>query len=180
MKQIILVVLVFSQSLLAQKRYSYPTARGSGVATSSGSSVTYDVSASFGNYNNATYNEINLGLNWLLSDYLNWRNSLFNRFGENITSVSGLDSSLRLQTTVSSDEETFGLHAFLGPGVRLASDNWNAYFGEAGLVFKLGGLKIGAGIKAMTYVDHRKDKSNKELPQNDQQVFLILSGGGIL
>jgi biotin synthase-related radical SAM superfamily protein len=25
-----------------------------------------------------------------------------------------------------------------------------------------------------------KDKSNKELPQNDQQVFLILSGGGSL
>lgn len=144
------------------------------------SRLIYDVSASFGNYNNSSYQEINLGLNWLVGDYLNWRNSLFNRFGANSESISGLDSSLRLQTTSMSSDDSFGFHAFAGPGVRLATNNWNAYFAEAGLVFKIGGLKIGAGLKSMSYIESRKDKSQQELPKNDQQVFLILSGGGTL
>jgi hypothetical protein len=175
---LLLAILVFSVSSFAQRKYSYPSQQGSYSSKNSDSKFTYDLSASFGNYNDSSYNEINLGLNWIMGDYLNWRNSIFNRFGSNTTNISGLDSSLRLQTTSTTEDETFGFHAFIGPGVRLASENWNAVFGEAGLVFKIGGIKIGGGVKSISYLENRKDKSNQELPKNDQQVFLILSGGG--
>ena len=115
-----------------------------------------------------------------MSEYLNWRNALFSRFDSSTENIYGLDSSLRLQTTAMTSDDSFGFHVFAGPGVRLASENWNAVFGEAGLVFKIGGIKIGGGIKSISYIENRKDKNNQELPKNDQQVFIILAGGGSL
>lgn len=175
---LLFALLIFSTNVFAQKKHNYPSQQGTYSSKSSDSKFTYDLSASFGNYNDSSYNEINLGLNWIMGENVNWRNSIFNRFGSNTSSISGLDSSLRLQTTSTTEDETFGFHAFIGPGVRLASENWNAVFGEAGLVFKIGGINIGGGVKSISYLENRKDKSNQELPKNDQQVFLILSGGG--
>lgn len=171
--------LFFCSTAMAQRKYTYPS-KGTVSSSSSDSKFTYDVSASFGNYNDSNYQEINLGLNWIMGDYLNWRNSIFNRMGSGVDNISGLDSSLRLQTSAMTSDETFGFHVFAGPGVRLATNNWNAFFGEAGLIFKIAGIKLGAGVKSITYVENRKDKSNQDLPKNDQQVFLILSGGGSL
>lgn len=173
------VFILLSSVTFAQRKYTYPS-KGTVSSSNSESKFTYDISASFGNYNDSNYQEINLGLNWIMGDYVNWRNSLFNRTGSNADNISGLDSSLRLQTSATTSDETFGFHVFAGPGVRLATNNWNAYFGEAGLIFKIAGIKLGAGVKAITYVENRKDKSNQDLPKNDQQVFLILSGGGSL
>lgn len=147
----------------------------------SDSTLTYDLSASFGTYNEKSYNEVTLGLNWFVVDWLNWRNSLFSRFGSGLDTVTGLDSSARFQGSLETDGGGLGIHAFVGPGVRLASQNYNAVFGEAGLIFKLGGLRIGGGIKSLYYLADRKDSATDlTLPKNDNQVFIILSGSGSL
>ena len=143
--------------------------------------MTYDLSASFGDQNGKQYQELNLGINWSMNSFLNWRNALFTRLGTNIETISGLDSSLRLQVTSLTDDNTFGFHAFIGPGVRIATENWNAGFGEAGLVFKIGGIQLGAGVKSIQYFETRTTGANKDpLPKNEQQVFIILGGSGTL
>lgn len=170
-------VLIFTLSLLSLPGYSQK--RQVYTQSSGDSRITYDLSASFGNYNNKSYNEVTLGLNWIMADWFNWRNAAFSRFGESIDTVSGLDSSARFQGGFESDGGGLGVHAFIGPGVRLASKNYNAAFGEAGLVFKLGGLKIGGGAKSLYYFSDRTDSSTgTTLPKNDNQIFLILSGSG--
>lgn len=149
------------------------------------SRLTYDLSASAGTYNDASYTEITLGVNWFVQDWLNWRNSVFTRQGSGMDSVQGLDSGLRLQTSSRTDDGTFGFDAFgfdafAGPGVRFASRSNNAVFGEAGLIFKVGGLRIGGGVKALNYVATREDQTGAALPKNDLQYFLILAGSGSL
>jgi hypothetical protein len=175
MKRLIIsiIFLTCSQTVWAQ--------RHSGSYSTSESRMTYDISGSFGTYNDRNYNELTLGLNWYMSDWFNWRNAAFTRFGNQIDSVSGLDSSARFQWTAQTDGGAFGVNGFIGPGVRLASANHNAAFGEAGLVFKLGGLRIGGGVKSLYYLVDRTDSAtNATLPRNDNQVFLILSGSGTL
>lgn len=168
--------LMLCAGILSLSHFSW-AARG--VASSGSSHVTYDLSASFGTYNEKTYNEATLGLNWYLADWFNWRNSLFSRFGGDIDSVTGLDSSARFQGSLETDGGGFGIHAFAGPGLRFASQNYNAVFGEAGLIFKLGGLRIGGGVKSLYYfADRRDSNTNLILPKNDNQVFIILSGSG--
>ncbi|MBL7544363.1 MAG: hypothetical protein JNL11_11145 [Bdellovibrionaceae bacterium] len=172
--------LFVSSSLWAQKKYPYSFPTTPTSARVDDSKITYDISASFGEQNGNSYQEINLGLNWTMNSFLNWRNSLFTRMGQSVDAVSGLDSSLRLQLTSLTDDQSFGFHAFAGPGVRLATQNWNAAFGEAGLIFKLGGIQLGAGVKSIQYFESRADKNKNPLPKNEQQVFIILSGGGTL
>ncbi len=167
-------VILFSASMsLGQKKGSYSSAGGA-------SKLTYDLSASFGTYNERSYNEVTLGLNWFLADWFNWRNSAFSRFGTGIDTVNGLDSAARFQGSLETDGGGFGIHGFIGPGVRFATQNYNAAFGEAGLIFKLGGIKIGGGIKSLYYFSDRKDSLGLTLPKNDNQVFIILSGSGSL
>lgn len=144
------------------------------------SRLSYDLSASAGSYNGSSYTEINLGLNWFLQDWLNWRNSIFTRQGGDLPSVQGLDSGLRLSTSLGGEDGGPGLDAFAGPGVRFASNDNNAVFGEAGVIFKVGGLRLGLGAKALNYVSSRKDSNGLDLPKSDTQYFLILSGGGVL
>lgn len=179
MKNLVLLFLL-PCAVYAQKKYPYSFPKTPTSASTKDSRVSYDLSASFGEQNGSQYQEINLGLNWEMNTFLNWRNSLFTRMGSNVDSVSGLDSSLRLQLTSMTDDNTFGFHAFAGPGVRIATQNWNAAFGEAGLVFKLGGINLGAGVKSLQYFESRTDKNKSPLPKNEQQVFIILSGGGTL
>lgn len=178
--KLILLLTLTTCALLAQKKYPYSFPKTPTSVSTDDSKVTYDLSASFGEQNGNQYQEINLGLNWIMNSFLNWRNSLFTRMGQNVDSVSGLDSSLRLQLTSLTDDNSFGFHAFAGPGVRVATQNWNAAFGEAGLIFKLGGIQLGAGIKSIQYFESRTDKNKSPLPKNEQQVFIILSGGGTL
>ena len=178
--KILLACVFMVGSLWAQKKYPYSFPTTPTAASTKDSKITYDVSASLGEQNGNQYQEINLGVNWVMNSFLNWRNALFTRMGNNVTSVSGLDSSLRLQLTSLNDDNTFGVHAFLGPGVRVATENYNAAFGEAGLIFKLGGIQLGAGIKSLQYFENRENKDKVVLPKNENQVFIILSGGGVL
>lgn len=180
LKIVFLLCFLLSPSLWAQKKYPYSFPKTPTAVSTSDSKITYDVSASFGDQNGNQYQELNLGLNWEMNTFLAWRNSIFTRFGTNVTNVSGLDSSLRLQLTSMTDDNAFGFHAFVGPGVRIATENWNAGFGEAGLIFKLGGIQLGAGVKSIQYFATRLDKNKDPLPKNEQQVFIILSGGGTL
>lgn len=172
--------LLVSSALWAQKKYPYTFPTTPTEVSTKDSKITYDVSASFGEQNGVQYQELNLGLNWVMNSFLNWRNALFTRMGQGVANVSGLDSSLRLQVTSLTEDSAFGFHAFAGPGVRIASENWNAAFGEAGLIFKLGGIQLGAGVKRIQYFENRADKNKNPLPKDEQQVFIILSGGGTL
>lgn len=155
-------------------------ARARAVSTESNSRVTYDLSAAAGSYNGAGYTEITLGLNWFLEDWLNWRNSIFSRQGSGIETVQGLDSSARFSTSIATDDGGLGVDAFAGPGLRFASKDNNAVFGEAGVIFRLGGLRIGGGVKALSYIKDRSDPTGANLPKNDTQYFLILAGSGVL
>jgi hypothetical protein len=172
MKQVFLFfILIFSQITLAIQ----------GTAqTGSDSRVTYDVSGSQSTQNGNTYQEINVGLNWYLQDWLIWRNSAFQRQSQNIDSIYGVDSSFRLQKEWLNDSRTLGFKIFGGPGVRAASSDSNAYFGEAGVGLRLGGLMLGAGVKSLKYFSTRKDKTGVILPKDENQVFFTISGGGAL
>ncbi|MFP5518462.1 MAG: hypothetical protein ACLGGX_01060 [Bdellovibrionia bacterium] len=141
---------------------------------------TYDVRASSGTQNNRTYNEIHLGLNWSFSEFLTWRNSVFTRSGDQTKTVNGLDSSLLLSYDKTSKDNKFGFGAYVGPGVRLASDKYSAATGEAGIKIRLGGLQFGVGAKHLRYFDTRKDVDGVSLPKDENQLFITLSGGGSL
>ena len=145
-----------------------------------GSRFTYDISGSQSTQNGNRYSEINLGLNWFLQDWLIWRNSAFQRQGDNIKPIYGLDSSMRLQQEWLNDDRTLGFKIFGGPGIRAASSDSNAYFGEAGVGIRLGGVNLGAGVKSIKYFTTRKDKDGVTLPKDENQVFFTISGGGVL
>ncbi len=135
------------------------------------SRVTYDLGAAVGSYNNISYTEIGLGLNWFFNDYLVWRNALFSRFGSEIDSIYGLDSSVR--GVLGAGNSALGITVFAGPGYRFVSKGDNAPFLEGGLILKLAGFSLGGGAKALYY-------SNRAggLPNQETIYFIILSGGG--
>lgn len=148
--------------------------------TSQKSRLTYDVSGSQSNQNGRTYQELNLGLNWFLSDWLIFRNSAFQRQSQDQDTVYGLDSSMRLQHSLQNDENTLGVKVFGGPGVRIASEKSNAYFGEAGVGIRLGGINLTAGVKSLQYSERRLDSNGNKLPSTENQIFIGISGGGSL
>lgn len=141
---------------------------------------TYDMNLSSGTENNKTYSEVKVNLNWYLTDWLNWRNGVFTRFGSDVQSVSGLDSSLLAAYDVKNDSGTLGFQAFAGPGVRVASADNSAATAEAGVIFTLGGIKIGGGAKYLSYFKTREDQNNIALPKDETQYFIVLAGGGSL
>lgn len=157
------------------QRKSLPTIKN---VPQSSKQFTYDLSASSGTTNGNNYSEVNLGLNWYLTEWLNWRNSIFSRFGSNIKSVSGLDSSILAGTQVFSDDRMFGVQAYIGPGVRLASEKNTAATADAGVIFTLAGLKLGVGAKALQYFETREDSSGGSLPKSESQYYIVLAGGG--
>lgn len=142
--------------------------------------LSYDLSGSSGTYGDLTYSEIQLGLNWYVVDWLNWRNSVFTRFGSKIDTVTGIDTALLATTEAFTEGGGLGIRAFAGPGYRIANRDNSAVFGEAGLVFALGGLHLGVGLKSLYYNSPRVDSNGYVYPKNDNQIFLIIGGGGVL
>lgn len=145
------------------------------VTTGSGFSdfrITYDLGASTGSYSNKTYTEINLGVNLYVYPFLAWRNAAFARFLSGANNVYGLDSSVR--GILELGGSGLGMTAFAGPGFRFVNEGRNVPFGEAGAVFKLGGLNIGGGVKTLF------NKFADSALENDTQYFIILAGGGSL
>lgn len=172
----LVILLSFSASFAqAQKR----NLRSPG-AEDSGWGLTWDLGGSAGSYNGVGYSEVNLGVNWAFTDYLVWRNAVFSRFPSSGDAVQGLDTSLRLQHAVTSDDGTFGLGFFGGPGYRFSSATYSAAFAEAGVQVKLGGLRLGGGVKAFRYSNPGTDTRGVALPADDVTYFIILSGGGAI
>ena len=149
-------------------------------ASTQKSRLSYDISGSQSTQNDRTYQELNIGLNWFLSDWLIFRNSAFQRQSQDQDTVYGLDSSLRLQHSLQNDENTLGFKVFGGPGIRIASEKSNAYFGEAGVGIRLGGINLTAGVKSLQYAEKRYDSNGNKLPNTENQVFIGISGGGSL
>ncbi|PWU20504.1 MAG: hypothetical protein C5B49_04180 [Bdellovibrio sp.] len=163
-------------SLLALTILSFTTT----PSLSSAAEMSWDLGAATGSYGGSSYTEANLGLNWFLLDYLNWRNALFGRFVSGADNVFGLDSSLRLQTFLSTESGGLGVGFFAGPGYRFARSDYSAAFLEGGVQFKLGGLRIGGGVKQFYYSNPGLDVLGNRLPNTDTVYFIILSGGGVL
>lgn len=148
----------------------------------SGIRFTYDLSASTGSSGGATYTEIALGLNTFFDDWIVWRNAGFSRMGTGYDGTYGLDTSARFQMDLG--DQSLGLHTFAGPGYRfvvtesqetgVSKRTDSAPFVEAGAILKLGGLRLGAGLKTVL------SSLLGENRQDETQYFLILSGGGAL
>lgn len=177
--------VVFSSSLALASRA--PSFYGRGTA-SDDSKWTWDLGYSLGSYNSYNYQEYNLGLNWMLSDYLTWRNAAFYRTkidtdddpANDVDPVYGLDSSMRFNFTATSDDRTNSLSLYGGPGYRFASNkDTEAAFAEAGLAVKLGPLRVGAGAKYFYRFNPPVDATGKKLHE-DITYTLTISGGGTL
>ena len=142
-------------------------------APADGSKLTYDISLSSGSVNNVNYSEVNVGLNYFLTEWLNWRNAGFSRFVSEGTDVYGIDSSVRIYSVTQVGEEG-GLTLFGGPGARVASEGDPTVFAEAGVVLNAAGLTFGFGGKTLF------NKFNDSNAENDTQYFIILAGAGSL
>jgi hypothetical protein len=149
-------------------------------AESSGSNMSYDLSGGVGTYNGNSYTEIDVGLNWYVTNYLNWRNSLFTQFGSSIDTTYGLDTAAIFGTGLYTSGGGAGVEFFAGPGLRFANEDASGYFGKAGLIFAIGGLRIGGGAQVTKYYQSRHDKYGYKMPDEEVQYFIILSGGGSL
>lgn len=169
----ILICLLLSQVSEAQGR----RVRQQSTGESSQPTFTYDIGASSGTYNGVSYSEVNLGLNWHLNEYLVWRNAAFHRFGTKIDSASGLDTSARFTFNTDSDS-ALGFGLFAGPGLRISNKENTGVFGEAGATVKAGGLKVGVGVKSISYTNPGENSDGTKRTKTDTTVFIILAGGG--
>jgi hypothetical protein len=102
---------------------------------------------------------------------------LFTRFGDEVDSATGVDTSLRY--TFNTDPHAlFGLGFFAGAGYRLTKTQDSGPFGEGGLLLRAAGISVGAGVKEIVYPSPGTDSLGGKRPGNDTTVFLILAGGG--
>lgn len=138
--------------------------------------VTIDLGGAAGTYNGASYSELNLGVNWNITDYFTWRNAAFKRFSS-VTDqdILGLDSTLRLVSTSHFDSGYFRM--FAGAGYRFADPSTkNAMIGEAGLGINIGGFGIGGGAKYLKYDKIQLDSLGRETKRDDIIYFITLAG----
>ncbi|UOF01172.1 hypothetical protein [Bdellovibrio reynosensis] len=140
--------------------------------------VTYDVTGSSGTRDGESFSEVHLGLNWHVSDWFNWRNSVFTQFGSKMKTVNGLDSAALFNFQAYTEGRGLGIEFFAGPGVRLASEKSNAAFGKAGVTFALAGIRLGGGVQTFHYLEDRVDEDGNTLNKDETQTFITISGGG--
>ncbi len=131
---------------------------------------SWDLGAAAGSYDNRTYSEVQLGVNWYFLNWLAWRNAGFMRF-VNPENIYGLDTSMRASVSPNI-LHAVGFTLFGGPGYRFQSKGDAVPFLEGGLELHMFGLNIGGGAKSLMYSLNDSKKSN------DVQYFLILSGSG--
>lgn len=164
---VLLLSLIFSSVSFAQYRTSYREHP----------EFTYDIGAASGTYNDHGYTELNVGLNWFFLDWLSWRHSIFTRFGTDVDSATGLDTSLRY-TFNTDTKSTFGIGFFAGAGYRITKTQDAGPFGEGGLLLRAGGISVGVGLKEILYPSPGTNSDGSKMPDHDTTVFLILAGGG--
>ncbi len=139
--------------------------------------VDIDIGGAAGTYNGVSYSELNLGVNWNLTDWLTWRNAAFKRFsGYTDQDILGLDSTLRLISTNYFDEGFFRM--FAGAGYRFADPSKkNAMIGEAGLGINFHGFGVGGGAKYLRYDKAQLDSVGLETKRDDIIYFITIAGG---
>lgn len=142
------------------------------LAQDSDAQLTFDIGLSSGTVNEKSYTEANVGFNYRFLDWMAWRNSIFGRFGSDIDSVYGIDTSLRGLASIG--DRQMGASAFLGPGYRFVTKGDNVPFVEGGVVLSVGGISVGGGAKALF------NSAVRPGAENDSQFFIILAGGGTL
>lgn len=103
---------------------------------------------------------------------------MFTQFGTNLNTVWGLDTTGLFKTEFYTQGRGAGIELFAGPGLRLANEKSTAALGTAGVTLALGGLRIGGGATYLNYFETRKDKQDQNLPKDEVQYFITLSGGG--
>jgi len=173
-----LVLLVFLLPLVASAQTQR---RQKAVQPQEEPQWSWDIGLAAGSYDSYSYTEIDLGLNDRFMSPFNWRNVLWDRFGNTTIDAAGLDSSIRYEFSDASPGSRAGFRFFIGPGVRVSSPQYSGGFGELGLIFRLGGLNLGAGIKDLYYWSPGKDpNTGAPMPTSDLMYFIILSGGGTL
>lgn len=133
---------------------------------------TIDLGISSGTVSNINYTEVDLGLNLYFNPYLDFRNAVFGRFGDDRQNYFGLDTSVRV--VYSTEPNELGFTIFAGPGARIPSKGNVTPFAEGGLVLKVLGIGAGVGAKLI-----QNSWITKDAP-NETQVFLILAIGGAI
>jgi hypothetical protein len=147
--------------------------------TAHASSLSYEVGASQGKYNEKEYQEVNLGINWRLNDYITWRNSGFSRTVKDQDPRYGLDTSLRLD--VESDRRAaVGAGFFIGAGYRFSKKTNSGVLGEAGIKARGGGLRLSVGAKGVIYQDPEDLADGTAGKKEDISYFVNISGSGTL
>lgn len=162
-----------AQAQSAPRKRSMVKARTTSEPDSQWPPMTYDIGFAAGTYNDVNYSEINVGLNLFFTEMFTWRNALFGRFASKQDTITGLDTSLRMNLGAENSSSSMAVQTFLGGGYRFVSKGTNAPLAEAGLVARFGSFEIGGGAKALFY-------NEPALPSTDVQYFIILSGGGSL
>jgi hypothetical protein len=128
---------------------------------------------SSGSSGQQSYTEINLGIGYFFTRWLEFHNAAFASLSR-VTStgtrnVYGLDSSLRgvVNTNLGGIAH---IHAFAGPGYRLSESDFSTPFAEAGLITSIAGFSLGGGVRTLLYSMKNSSYSN------ENQYFIILSG----
>ena len=138
--------------------------------------ITGDIGGSTGNNNGVTYQEVHLGVNLNFTDWLTWRNSGFQRTGDKIETITGLDSTLRLVLRTKLGQSG-SFNFFLGPGYRWTSKEINnAVVGEAGIGANFGGFGLSGGAKYLKYDKPRVNSDGEPLKNEDVNYFINISG----
>lgn len=136
--------------------------------------MSSDLILGFGAYDERTYTEITLGQNWFFSKQWNWRNAAFVRFGDDINSLGGLDSTLRFHEWLRLFFDPKNLNSYVGAGLRGATQNHSGGILETGLGIPVGKFYFGIGFKFVGSFSERKDKYGVKLPSSDAQTSLLI------
>jgi hypothetical protein len=141
--------------------------------------LSWDLAGAFGSFSGYSYSEIDVGLNYRFMPPFVWRNVAWDRIASAPVSAQGLDSSVRYELFSSLPDTSVGFRFYAGPGLRIATTNYSGYFGEAGVLLRMGGLNVGLGLKVINYFTPGKDpNTNLTLPSQDTMVLVTLAGGG--
>jgi hypothetical protein len=134
--------------------------------------ASYDLGIASGSVGNNNYTEGELGLNLFFNEFIDWRNSIFARFGNGDQNYGGLDTSVR--GVYNDRDENFGYTAYAGPGYRFPTRGFSVPFAEGGLVLHIHSLSVGAGLRIFFNQFHDSSQNN------DSQFLIILGAGGPL
>lgn len=113
-------------------------------------SFSYEIGAGSGYSSVGGFYEINAALNTHLQAWLVWRNSGFFRGQTEADDYFGVDTSLQAGSRVRTGERAW-LDYHGGAGYRFTSIGKHAPFGEAGVTYRAGGLRLGANAKYILY-----------------------------